>query len=63
MLILYMIDFNGTQLNGNKTTSTKYLLTNITQESVLEITITPCVPILGLTGPPLSSTVNLGKIY
>ena len=61
--LLYIVKFKGSRFNESFTTSTAYLLANIPKQSVLEITITPTIPFLRLTGPPLSTTVNLGKFY
>ena len=58
---LYIVEFNDIQFSNGETTSTSYKITNITQETVVGITISPSLPFLGLTGPPLSTTVNLGK--
>ena len=60
---LYIVEFNDTQFSNGMTTSTIYTVTNVTQETVVVITISPSLPFLGLTGPPLSKTVNLGKSY
>ena len=60
---LYVVEFNDSQFSDNETVNTRYTLTNTTQETVVEIIIFPTLPFLGLTGPPLSSTVNLGKSY
>ena len=60
---LYVVQFNDSQFSDDKTANASYTLTNITQETVVEIIIFPTLPFLGLTGPPLSRTVNLGKSY
>ena len=57
----YNVEFNDTQLNSGVVQDTNYLLADVPQGTGLEITILPALPFLGLTGPPLSSTVNLGK--
>ena len=63
--LLYIVGFNDSRFDNSTTTNTSYLLANISQEEVLEITITPTLhfPFLDQTGPPLSSTVSLGKLY
>ena len=60
---LYIVEFNDSQFSNDKTASTCYTVTNVTQETVVEmhVTISPSLPFLGLTGPPLWTTVNLGK--
>ena len=60
---LYIVEFNDSRFSNGKTTSTGYTLTNIMQETVVEIIVSPSLPFLGITGPPLSETVNLGKSY
>ena len=60
---LYIVEINSSQFSSENTTSTSYTVTNITQETVIEIIISPSLPFLGLTGPPLSKEVNLGKSY
>ena len=60
---LYIVEFNDSQFSNDNTTSTSYTLTNTTQESVVEIIISPSLPFLGLTGPPLSKIVDLGESY
>ena len=64
MLLQYMysIEFSNSQFTDDSTDSTSYQLMNVTQGIDLEITVTPALPSLGLTGPPLSSTVNLRKL-
>ena len=57
----YDIAFNGSQFNNSTAKDTRYLLTDVPQGTDLEITITPVLRFLGLTGPAFSSTVNLRK--
>ena len=61
--LLYIVEFNDSQFSNGQGTSTSYQVTNIMQETVVEITVSPHLPLLELTGPPLSKTVNLGKSY
>ena len=58
---LYIVEFNDTRFSSGETNNTSYTVTNITQATVVGITISPSLPFLGLTGPPLPTTVNLGK--
>ena len=60
--LLYSVGFNGSQFSGGNVQGTSYLLTDVPQGTALEITISPGLPFLGLTGPPFSSTANLGKL-
>ena len=60
---LYIVESNDSRFGNGMTTSTSYTVTNITQETVVVITISPSLPFLGLTGSPLSKTLNLGKSY
>ena len=60
---LYIVEFNDSHFSSDETASTNYTLTNVPQEAVVEITISPNLPSLGITGPPLSQTVNSGKSY
>ena len=61
---MYFVQFNDSQFTDDSANSTSYQLMDLSQGIVVEITITPALPSLGLTGPPLSSTVNLhvGKL-
>ena len=54
-------EINDSQFSGGDVQDTNYLLPDVPQGTGLEITISPALPFLGLTGPPFSSTVNLGK--
>ena len=58
----YTVSFNDSQFSSGVTQDTNYLLADVPQGTGLEITILPALPFLGLTGPSLSSTVNLGKV-
>ena len=57
----YTVEFNDTRFNFNITMDTSYLLRDVPPGTVWEVTITPLLPILRLTGPPFSIIVNLGK--
>ena len=57
----YNVSFNDSEFSGGVVQETYYSLEDLLQGTDLEITISPAVPFLGLTGPPKSSTVNLGK--
>ena len=62
-LWLYIVKFNDSLFhNVSTTTSTSYSLTSVKEGIGLEITITPTLPFVQLTGPPLSMTVNLSEI-
>ena len=60
---LYIVEFNDSQFSNGETANTSHTLTNITQETVVKITVSPSLPFLGLTGSPLWKTVDLGNSY
>ena len=62
---LYIVEFSNSHFSNGKTPSTGYTVTNVhlMQQTVVEITVSPSLPFLGLTGPPLATTLNLGKRY
>ena len=59
----YIVDFNGTLFSSDVTKDTNYMLSDVPPGIILEVTITPNVPVLELIGPPFSETFNLGKLY
>ena len=60
---VYIVEFNDSRFDTVTTLCTCFFLKNTTRETVVEITISPSLPFIGLTGPPLSETFNLGKTY
>ena len=59
----YIVDFNGTLFNSDVAKDTNYLLLDVPLGIILEVTITPRMPVLELSGPSFSKTFNLGKVY
>ena len=59
----YIVDFNGTFFTSDVTKDTNYLLLDVPLGIILEVAVTPKVPVLELSGPPFLETFNLGKLY
>ena len=60
--LVYIIEFNNSIFKNNKTIDTSYSLDDVPQSTALEITITPKIPVLGLSGPPTSTNITIGKL-
>ena len=60
--LVYIVEFNSSIFRDDVTMDTSYLLVDVPQRTALEITVTPNVPVLGLGGPPISTTINIGKL-
>ena len=63
VLLQYIVEFSDGQFDNITTNNTSYLLTGIEQGTNLEVTITPTLLLLELTGPPSSKTVNFRKLF
>ena len=58
----YNVEFNDSRFGNGQETNPNRTVTNVMKETVLEMTVSPSLPLLGLTGPPLSETVNLASV-
>ena len=60
--LVYIIEFNNSIFKNNITMDTSYLLVNVPQKTTLEMIVTPKIPVLGLSGPPMSTNITIGKL-
>ena len=58
----YNVELNDSRFSNGQESNPNRTVTNIMKETVLKITVSPSLPLLRLTGPPLSETVNLANV-